>query len=287
MVSIWRNLPFLLRRTIISAANDRCFSIAKGAAYSALLSFFPVLTSAAAIFVEVRAEFVSGQITRFLSEVLPPGTEQAVIMQLSQHGTKPIALIVVADLLALWAGSSVMKSLIEGFHSAYRVPRSRGFFHETGVAVMLVLASLVPFLVASGLILFGQEIERQVLRWLQIDPLFTPLAELWAVFSRMARYVVAIAATVALMTILYYFGPYRRQKLRLVVPGAILATILWMGATFGFGWWVRNVSNYNVLYGSIGTGIALLIWMYLLAAIAILGCEFNAEYERMISLETK
>jgi len=38
-----------------------------------------------------------------------------------------------------------------------------------------------------------------------------------------------------------------------------------------------------VLYGSIGTGIALLVWMYVLAAIAILGCEFNAEYERMLA----
>jgi membrane protein len=67
----------------------------------------------------------------------------------------------------------------------------------------------------------------------------------------------------------------------------VLATILWVGATLGFSWYVRNVSNYNVLYGSIGTGIALLVWMYLLSAIAMLGCEFNAEYERMLALETK
>ena len=64
-------------------------------------------------------------------------------------------------------------------------------------------------------------------------------------------------------------------------PGAILATILWLLATLGFGWYVRNITNYNVLYGSVGTSIALLIWMYLLAAIALFGCEFNAEAERM------
>ena len=58
---------------------------------------------------------------------------------------------------------------------------------------------------------------------------------------------------------------------------------MWLGATSGFAWYIRNITNYNVLYGSIGTGIALLVWMYVLAAIAILGCEFNAEYERMLA----
>ena len=63
-------------------------------------------------------------------------------------------------------------------------------------------------------------------------------------------------------------------------PGAVLATLLWLLATSGFGWYVRHVANYNVVYGSIGAGIALLVWMYLMAAIALIGCEFNAEYER-------
>jgi membrane protein len=51
--------------------------------------------------------------------------------------------------------------------------------------------------------------------------------------------------------------------------------------TSAFAWYVRNITNYNVLYGSVGTSIALLTWMYLLAAVALFGCEFNAELERM------
>jgi membrane protein len=61
-----------------------------------------------------------------------------------------------------------------------------------------------------------------------------------------------------------------------------VATILWMLATLGFGWYVRNITNYNLLYGSVGTSIALLSWMYILALIALIGCEFNAEAERMV-----
>ena len=71
-----------------------------------------------------------------------------------------------------------------------------------------------------------------------------------------------------------------RQRWRYVWPGAILATVLWLLATSGFGWYVRNIAHYNVMYGSVGAGIALLVWMYLMALIALFGCEFNAEYER-------
>jgi membrane protein len=53
-----------------------------------------------------------------------------------------------------------------------------------------------------------------------------------------------------------------------------------MLATSGFAWYVRNIARYNAMYGSIGAGIALLVWLYLISAIALIGCEFNAEYER-------
>jgi membrane protein len=285
MADFWRNLPFLLRRTIVSSAQDGVFGIAKGAAYSSLLSFFPLLTSAAAILVEARAEFVEAQITGFLSEVLPPGTDEVVIRQFQFRGGKPIGLLVVALVVALWAASSVIKSLIDGFHVAYRVPRNRDFFHSTGIAMLLVLAAALPFAAASSLVLFGHQAESVLLSFFKIDPILNPLTEAWEVLTRVARYALALTATASLMSILYYFGPYRRQRFLGVLPGAVLATVLWLGATTGFGWYMKNMANYNVVYGSIGSGIALLVWMYLLCAIAIVGCEFNAEYERMRALE--
>jgi membrane protein len=106
------------------------------------------------------------------------------------------------------------------------------------------------------------------------------LAGLMRVVSRGARYLLAFATTVTVTSTLYLFGPYRRQRWRYVWPGAVLATIFWLFATAGFAWYVRNIGNYNVMYGSLGAGIALLVWMYLMAVIALIGCEFNAEYER-------
>lgn len=277
-----RTLAWLLRRSLVAAFDDGCFSIAKGAAYSALLSFFPVLTSAAAILVQTRAEFVSRTLERFLSVVVPPGTEDLVVQQFRVSGARPAVLLVVAGLVSLWAASSVVKSLMEGFQAAYRIPRNRGFFHRSGVAVALVLLSIIPLVAASTLILFGTDVERAIFRAVRRDPL-NPPAWVWFWASRGSRFAIAVGTMTLLTALLYYFGPYRRQRWRFVWPGAVLATVLWLACTSGFGWYVRHMGSYNVMYGSIGAGIALLVWMYLLAAIALIGCEFNAEYERGIA----
>jgi membrane protein len=271
---------WLLRRSVVAAFDDNCFAIAKGAAYSALLSFFPVLASAATILVQTRAEFVSNTLEDALSQIVPPGTEDLVMQQFRITGARPVSLLIFAGLVSLWAASSVIKSLIEGFQAAYHVPRNRDFLRGSLVAISLVLLSALPLISASVLILFGNQVEKAVLNWMRVDPLLTPLAWVWQLLSRIARYLLSFAATVVVTCILYYFGPYRKQRWRDVWPGAILATVLWLLTTSGFGWYVRNIAKYNVMYGSVGAGIALLVWMYLLAAIALIGCEFNAEYER-------
>jgi membrane protein len=277
-----RTFTWLLRRSFIAAFDDGCLGMAKGAAYSALLSFFPVLTSAATILVQTHAGFVSKTIQNGLSEIVPPGSEDLVVQQFRVTGARPLSLLVVAGIISLWAASGVIKSLIEGFHAAYRVPRNRGFVQQSGVAMGLVLISAVPLLGASLLIVFGGQVERAVLDWIKVDPLLNPFSWLWEWLSRVARYLLSFSATVLVTAMLYYFGPYRQQRWHYVWPGAILATFLWLAATSGFAWYARNIAHYNVMYGSIGAAIALLVWMYVMAFIALIGCEFNAEYERSI-----
>jgi membrane protein len=270
----------VLRRSLLTAFDDGCLGFAKGAAYSALLAFFPVLASAATIFVEVRADFVASTLETALRGAVPPGSEDLVVQQFKVSGTRPFGVLVVAALISLWAASGVINSLVDGFQVIYRVPRNRGFFHQMAVAMALVLASAVPLVFASLLILFGGQVEKAVLSWMKVDPIWTPLAWLWQFLSSLAQFLVAFLSTATVTACLYYFGPYRRQRWRFVWPGAILATVLWLLATLGFAWYVRNVAHYNVMYGSVGVVIALLVWMYLIAVIAMIGCEFNAEYER-------
>ncbi|MGD0498844.1 MAG: YihY/virulence factor BrkB family protein [Bryobacteraceae bacterium] len=277
---ILRTFGFLLRRSLAAAFDDGCFGIAKGAAYSALLSFFPILTSAAALLIQTRAGLVSRAMERWLSEIVPPGTEDLVIRQFQAAGRRPLALLIVAGAVSLWAASGVIKSLMEGFHAAYRVPRNRGFLRQSLVAISLVLLCAAPLVGATLLILFGGEAERTMWNWMGAGAPWRPPVWMWRELSLVARYALALGATVIVAGCLYYFGPNRRQRWRRVWPGALLATALWFFATSGFGWYVRHMASYNVMYGSVGAGIALLVWMYLLAAIALVGCEFNAACER-------
>jgi membrane protein len=275
-----RNILWLLRRSVIGALDDNCFGIAKAAAYSALLSFFPVLASAATILLETRAGFFSDMLERSLSEIVPPGTEDLVLQQFRVSGSRPIMVLIVAAVVSIFAASGVIKSLIEGFQIAYRVPRNRGIVHNSLIGMALVLMAAVPLLAASVLILFGGQVNQAVMNWMNVDPLWNPLAGVWKLLSRIAQYTVAFATVASVSATLYYFGPYRKQRWRYVWPGAILATILWLAATSGFAWYAGHIARYNAMYGSVSASIALLVWMYVLAIVALIGCEFNAEFER-------
>ncbi len=280
MEPTWKDYPPIFRRSLLAAFENRTFSIAKGAAYSALLSFFPVLTSAAAILVQAKADFVSKTISEFLFEVVPPGADELVRYQFAVKGQRPALLLIVAAVLAIWAASGLVGSLIQGFQETYNTKKGRPFLRNMAVSMALVILSSVPLLAACGLLLFGGYIDRVVMRVLSIDPIFSPVASFWHIGTKIARYVVAFAGLASVTMLLYYYGPARRQRWSGVWRGAVLSTALWLVATEVFGWYVSHLANYNVVYGSVATSIALLVWMYLMSLIALLGCEFNAEYER-------
>ena len=278
--SYWIRLGRLLRAAAIGTYQHNCLGIAKGAAYSALLSFFPILTTVAALLVQARADSVTHTIAALLYEVVPPGTEDVVRDLFVEHGKRPQSLLVVAILLAAWAASGAMISLMEGFDAIYEVRARRPFLPERGIAILLVFTTVLPLWGASALIVFGARAERTVTAALRGIPQGAELTGWVALAGILLPYVISFAAVVLITTLVYYIGPSRKMTFRAVLPGAGLATVLWLLATMGFAWYVRHLVNYNVLYGGVGAGLALLVWMYLLAVINLYGCEFNAWRER-------
>jgi len=286
--SIVSRTLWLLRRAFIAAYEDNCFGIAKGAAYSFLLSLFPILTALTAILIHVNAQSVVHVIATFTREIAPPGTEEILLSRLRERGVRPISLPVVSILLALWAGSGAMISLMEGFQAAYRIPSGRPFLKQRAMAIFLVLIVTFPSVGASALIIFGNRIEAAFIHWLGVSEMSEPVEVIW----RLGRYLVAFSTTTLVTGLLYYFGPNHRPEppgLKLIAgsrfwrvwPGALLATVFWLLTTVAFAWYVGHIANYNFFYGSIYTVVVLLIWLYLLACIALLGSEFNAERERI------
>jgi membrane protein len=273
----WR----LMKIAGASAYDHNFFESSKGVAYSALFSFFPVLTTVAALLVVLHAQVTERMISSFLYQVAPPGTEDVMRNLFVVHGQRPNYLLVIAVALSAWAASSAIVSLMGGFHLAYHISSDRSFLRERAIAIGLVFASFVPVCLACALVIFGTWLERRLLLWL---PWIGQDADLnqWALAAgEIVGYAIAFCAFVFVTALLYYVGPNRKQTFEGVLPGAILATSLWMAATTVVGWYFRHVTNYNVLYGSVGAGLALLLWMYVLGLIALFGCEFNAARERI------
>ncbi len=262
----------LLRRAFFNAMMDGCFGIAKAAAYSGLLSLFPFMSSLAAILVQANAEAVSEYLARFLLQVVPPGTADMVQYQFTARGQRPFWLIIGATLLSVWAAASLMESLMEGFRAAYRLPTGRGIVKDRLVAMILVFVAAVPAVAASVLILSGSRLQSFLFPaggWVQI-------------VAQALTFAISFCTVVLVVALLYFIAPNRPMRWRDVWPGAWIASILWFIVTLVFSWYVQNLADYNVMYGTVGGVIAMLVWMYLLAAIALFGCEYNAERERLV-----
>jgi membrane protein len=271
----------VLRAALISTFEDNSLSIAKGAAYSSLLSFFPVLTTLATILVQANATDVARTIATFLYQVVPPGTEDVVLTLFVVHGERPKYVLISAVILSLWAASGSAMSMIEGFRSIYRIPTGRSFFQERGMAIFLVLVSAAPIVGASALIVFGNRAESFLMHRLGVVAQDSDIQGWVELLSKSLRFGLAFATFVLVNALLYYLGPNRKQTFANVFPGAVLATVLWLISTLAFSWYVRHISNYNVLYGSVGAGLALLVWMYVWSVITLIGCEYNAARERL------
>ena len=268
-----------LRAAFQATYEDGCFGIAKGAAYSSLLAFFPVITTVATVLVQANADAVARTTARLLYDVIPPGTEDVVRALFTVKGRRPTTLLVGAVVLSVWASSGVMMSLMEGFRAVYRIPSGRSFVKERAVAMWLVLVAAIPLLGASALIVIGNRARRSFVSWLGVTR-GDDLGGWVALGGQLFSFAIALIAIVIVMALVYYVGPNRKQVLRRVFPGALLATVLWLLSTLAVGWYFRDIANYNLLYGGVGAGLVLLIWSYVLCVITLFGCAFNAVGER-------
>jgi len=249
------------------------FLLAKGAAYSSILTLFPALLAVAGILAAShQTEGFVRQIGAAIGWVLPPGPSSIAMNFFQSTKRHPSQLIGSASMVTVLAATGVMVSWMEGFRRAYCMQNTWGFWKERAVAVSLVFLALVPLTFATVLVVFGDEIES----WMQTQSthLFRPLIK---VVFMLIRWVIAIVTSIAFIGLIYHNGMPKTQSWRRVLPGAVLATFLWFPATMLFGWYVTNYATYTVVYGSLSAAIALLVWLYILSVIVLLGAEFNAQ----------
>lgn len=273
----------LLRRALWRAFEHDAFGIAKGAAFSAILTLFPtVLVVASVLAYSRRTHAVLREFSHALGSILPSGAGGPVISLLQGTQQHPIGILVPMSLLTLWTASGIMISWMQGFRNAYHLPKEWGLVKERLIAFLLVFLTLVPMMFATSLIAFGNQIERW-LAYSTAQEIGVLILLLWTA----ARWLIAALTSVGVILLIYHFAVPRTHPWHLVLPGAALATALWFPATVLFGWYLQRFSTYSVMYGSVGRAIALLVWLYIISVIILVGAEFNALIypKRLIGVE--
>jgi membrane protein len=247
------------------------FATSKAAAYSSILTFFPVLL----IIGSALASWRKGQpylreITYALGSILPAGGTTALnyLKGAAQH---PVGLLTTTSLITLWTASGVMISWMDGFRRCYELPKTWGLVQERLIAFLLVVFALIPMTFATLLVAVGSKFETRLLPFL--DPDFSIyILLLWGAM----RWLIATLTSIAVIALIYHHAVPRTQPWHSVMPGAMLATILWFSVTVGFRAYLQHFGDFATIYGSLGAAMALLVWMYMISLVVLVGAEFNA-----------
>lgn len=248
------------------------FGVAKGSAYSSILTLFPALMVIASILAATeRTAAIIREISTSVVRIMPPGTGPAVRAYFESTQQRPVRVLVLASLITLWTASGVMLSWMEGFRTAYQLPKTWGIFKERFIAFGLVIMAGIPLCFATGMVAFGSEIEVRTAE--ALGQQFGPYVLLtWTG----VRWLIGILTSIAVIALIYHNAVPRTQPWHSVLPGATLATAMWFPATILFGWYVRHFAQYSLFYGSLATAVVLLIWLYIVSVIVLVGAEFNA-----------
>lgn len=267
LARFWR----LFRLSVWRAFEHDAFAIAKASAYSSILTFFPALLVLGSVLITFhRGEVYLREISYALGRILPTGATTA-LAYLKGAAHRPVGLLITTSLLTIWTASGVIISWMDGFRRAYQLPKTWGLVKERLIAISLVLMAGLPLTFATVLVAFGSRIETRLLIHLGHD--FGPLLLLtWMAI----RWTIAILTSIAVIALIYHNAVPRTQPWHSVIPGASLATGLWLSATALFGWYLQRYADYSIIYGSLGVSIALLVWMYLISLVILIGSEFNA-----------
>ena len=260
------------RATILLALAHDVVNTAKAAAYSAMFMLFPALLVITTLVAQVQeGSTLLGGLRSVFEQFLPPDTLDLLQSYVLTKPLRSTQLLIFAGVLSVLAGLGVMLSLMEGFRRAYCLPEEAwGFWDRRLRALLLVPIVLLPLSIATMVVVFGHDFEL----WM-IDNADNGLQQMVLILWRLARWSIATATSVSVLSALYHFGTRRKESWKWVVPGAIAGTAIWFPATLAYGWYVTRVANYSQFYGSFGAGIATMVWLYLTSFSVLLGAELN------------
>lgn len=243
-----------------------------GVAFFGFLSVFPALSAAISVFGLV-ADPGAIDVTELPFAVALPGEVIAVINeQVASFAARDAKLsigLAISLAFALWTGSRGMNALIFAVTRAYREDEERGFVRSV---LMSFAGTVGAFLVISVIVV--------AVTLIPVAALILPFPESREVAVWWLRWPVVAAVLAGAVLLLYRFAPNRRSpRARWVIPGALLATVLWLVVSMALSFFVENFGSYNATFGSIAAAAIFMLWLYASAMVLVSGARLNAELE--------
>lgn len=260
----------LLRRAWTKAGTDNLGLIAAGTAFYAFSSIAPILAATVLTYGLVADPQTVQDDIRALFATLPREAASLISDQLDtvasgSEGKKGLGLI-IALALALYGGTKASSSMMVALNVAFAEREKRGFIHSNLVALGLVVGGIVLMLggVASGTVTAF------------LDDLIPGLPGIVHTAIGLVSYVLLTLLAITGASLLFRFGPSRAHvPFSWGTPGAVLATLVWLAASVGFGAYVANFGNYGATYGSLSAIVVLLTWLWLSIYAFLLGAELD------------
>ncbi|HEX9896829.1 MAG TPA: YihY/virulence factor BrkB family protein [Dehalococcoidales bacterium] len=260
----------LISRTVEGAGNHDAAQRAAGVAYYAILSIFPLLLVLIAVFgFFLPSVNVQDELLKFVGKNLPGATDilrQNIVSIVKLRGAMGLLSLVIL----FWGASAMFSAISLAINRAWDIRRYRPFFIRKASELGMALSTCILFLLSMGAS--------------AIDAILQGLFDLPAatlIIVDICSRLVAFLLILGVFLLLYKLIPYTKTYWRYIWPGALLAAILFEIARTLFVFYLENFANYQLIYGSIASIIALLVWIYYSAFIMILGAEFTYQYGRM------
>ena len=272
----WRDIFW---RVYQSMTDDHVSIVAAGCAFFGMLAIFPAIASLVSIAglvldpaaVESQISAVAAALPQDAASIL---TDQAKKVAAGGAGLGFAAILGLV--LALYSASAGVKTLMEGLNIVYEETEARSFLKRNVVGLALTLLLIVGVLMAFAVVIVAPAVLANVG--------LGQTVEAWITYARWPIMAVFVAAG---LSVLYRQAPSRaRPRWRWVLPGAVLATVIWTLFSILFSIYVRNFGSYNETYGALGGVIILLTWMWLSAFIILMGAELNAEMEHQTARDS-
>lgn len=256
--------------------DDDCMGLAQQVAYSSLLAFFPAMIFLVGLLGMLDAYET---LEDFLSPVAPEAVVDTIrqLQEDSQGATSVVAFLAGAA-GAIWAASGAMGSVIKAVNRAYERTESRPFWKTRLIAAVLVVMIGLTTAGLLLLIVFGGPLGEAIADRARVGGAFDLV---WAVL----RWPIAFVAVLLFFALVYYLAPdLERRRWRWISPGSLVGAVSWLVLSGLFALYTSMFGSYSATYGSLASGIVLLLWLNYSAFALLFGAELNAETERQAEI---